>query len=399
MKDIAIVTLFHKSYNYGAVLQAYALQIWLKQNGLESDVLRIDCDASASQKKRMAPPARKMKRTCWQKIKKLLTKAVLFSRRRKFDAFSRSHMNISDRIYSDADIGETNQKYEAFIAGSDMIWYFNFSYDSCFLNFVSDRHLKIAYAACIGTEKIDEAYMRYMIPLLERFDFISVRERASVQLLSGRVHQKVHCVLDPVFLLPLEHWVNMCKKSHKKKDYILVYLLGYSKEMHRLVQSLSEKLHLKPVVIPFGTMKLSRVVMQIKGKKIVAASPIEFLTLMKNAKYVITDSFHGTVFSIIFHKCFCAVPRKDRNEQPRMGLRIYDILERFGLEDRIQQSLDDVLRVLYTEVDYEAVEKRLEKERTHSINYLKEALKGKAAKNDEEYSDESDRTVNGSSDT
>ena len=382
MKDVAIVTLFHKSYNYGAVLQAYALQIWLKQEGYESDVLRIDRGASDSQKKRTAPPARKIKQTCWQKIKKQLTRAVLFLRRRKFDAFSRSHMNISDRIYSDADIGETNQQYDAFIAGSDMIWYFNFSCDSLFLNFVSDRHLKIAYAACIGTDKIEEAYMRYMIPLLERFDFISVREQTSVQLLSGRVQQKVHCVLDPVFLLPREHWVNMCKKSRKKKEYILVYLLGYSKDTHRLVQSLSEKLCIKPVVIAFGTMRLNRAVMLIKGKKIVAASPIEFLTLMKNAKYVITDSFHGTLFSIIFHKSFCAVPRKDRNEQPQMGLRLYDILGRVGLEDRIQQSLEDVLRVLYSEVDYEAVEKRLEKERTHSIDFLKEALKGKAVKND-----------------
>lgn len=96
--------------------------------------------------------------------------------------------------------------------------------------------------------------------------------------------------------------------------------------------------------------------------------------------------FSGTPCQIagLSHTCeqTCAVPRKDRNEQPKMGLRLYDILGRVGLEDRIQQSLEDVLRVLHTEIDYEAVEKRLEKERAHSIDFLKEALKGNAVKSD-----------------
>lgn len=375
MKDIAIVTVFHNNFNYGAVLQAYALQKWLKQEGYESDILLIDRDTSASYKKRITSSSRKIDYTCWQKIKNQLTSAILFLRKRKINAFSRTYISMSDHIYSDADIGETNQLYDVFIAGSDMIWHFSVGYDAFFLNFVSDGHLKIAYAASIGVDQLDEAYMQYMTPLLERFDFISVREQASVRLLSGRVRQKVHCVLDPVFLLPSEHWVNMCKRGSKSKDYILVYLLGLSMQTHRLAQALSENLGIKPVVIAFGRIILNRAVLLIKGKKIVAVSPIEFLTLIKNAKYVITDSFHGTAFSIIFHKSFCTVPRKERNEQPHISLRLYDILGRLGLENHIQQTLEGVLRILHEEVDYEAVETRLEKERAHSTAFLKEALR------------------------
>ncbi len=376
MKKTAIVTLFHGNYNYGGVLQAYALQNCLLEMGVESDVLRMDRKNSAGFRRgqEKEKPKGSLPHTIYVKLCSYLKNLLLARRKKAYDRFMRDAFSASDTVYTDANLHEANDRYDCFITGSDQVWNPNFSSDSTFLKFVDDRHRKISYAASIGVDSVEEEFLQYMVPLVDRLDAVSVREPSAVTILTGRVHKDVCCVLDPTLLLSKEKWEELCQPGKRKNDYIFVYLLGMSEQNYRMVQSVAKTLHLRVVMIPFGTMWLHREVLLLHGKWALSASPVDFLTLLHDARYVITDSFHGAVFSLLFHKDFCALERKNGNKSSRLNARLSDLLGTVGLEERLQRDAAGAAKVLQKEIDFEPVDARLAEKIEYSKGFLRRAL-------------------------
>ncbi len=377
MKKTAIVTQFYKSFNYGGVIQAYALQNCLRELGVENELAQVDFYSGQGFKKRQAAqqtrryplPFRVYRKAC-----QLIERCLLARRKGRFERFKAEHMAVSDVVYSDANIQQANQRYDCFVAGSDQIWNPSQSCDAFFLTFAEENCRKISYAASIGVDSVSQEYLRYIVPLIDRFDAVSVREPSAVKILEGHVHKPVSCVLDPTLLLSKERWEKLCHPSGQKGDYIFVYLLGNSERGYRLAQEVSEKLHTRVVLVPFGARHVRKSVMQLHGKWALSASPADFLSLVHDARYVITDSFHGAVFSLIFHKSFCAIERVDGGSSSPMNARLYDLLGTAGLPDRLQRDAAGAVAVLQEPIDFASVDARLAERIEYSKDFLRRAL-------------------------
>lgn len=377
MKKTAIVTQFYKSFNYGGVIQAYALQNCLRDLGVENELALVDFYSGQGFKKRQVKQQTgRYSLSFWLYLKvcKLIERCLLARRKGRFERFKADHMAVSDVVYSDANIQQANQRYDCFVAGSDQIWNPDQSCDAFFLTFAEESCRKISYAASIGVDSVSREYLQYMVPLIDRLDAVSVREPSAVKILEGHVHKPVSCVLDPTLLLSKEKWEELCHPSGQKGDYIFVYLLGDSEQGCRLAQEVSEKLHTRVVLVPFGAGHVRKSEAQLHGKWALNASPADFLSLVHDAKYVITDSFHGAVFSLIFHKSFCTIERVDSGSSSPMNARLYDLLGTAGMPDRLQRDAESVAAVLQEPINFAAVDARLAERIEYSKNFLRRAL-------------------------
>lgn len=242
MKRFGIVTLFYKNYNYGGMLQAYALQNCLRGMGVDNDVLQLEYKEHAAsfrsrQKKKTSRPP-----SLYQRIQGWATLIALAKRKKRFDRFVQEWIQTSDVLYTDENIRDANQRYDGFITGSDQVWNPKYGSDSMLLDFVDDSHRKISYAASFGVADVSQEYLDYAVPLIDRLDAVSVREPSGAKLLAGRVRQQVCCVLDPTLLLSREQWETLCRPPKGKKEYVFLYLLGGSAQQYRIVRAAMDKL-------------------------------------------------------------------------------------------------------------------------------------------------------------
>ncbi len=370
MKKIGAIT-FHKAQNYGSVLQTYALQNFVRALGQE---FGKDIDYKVIN---VMPKAQKNLYSIFKKklsITNIVKNTVAFFNygklKRKQNAFKNFlNTNISLTNYCDDEntlLQETNEM-EYFISGSDQIW----NVRSCdfedyfYLDFVKDAK-KISYAASFGPLNIDwakynaEKYSK----LLNSYNHISTREIGSaknVELLTGK-KPEIH--VDPTLLLDKKEWQKIqSTANYKNGKYILMYCLEPTKEQLALVKAISKKVGL-PVVVTRYNNKNDIFNNFVKKYE---TGPKDFLSLIDNASLVITSSFHGTAFSLIYRKKFYALNGKTDN-------RISNILEKAGLLDRSIDSKEDLNKINLNEVDFSNAEKFLEEEKQRSREYLINAL-------------------------
>ena len=285
-----------------------------------------------------------------------------------FDDFLKKRLGYTDEYIDNLTI-ENAPQYDNYIVGSDTVWnVYQTGYDkNFFLDFVGKDGKKIAYAPSIGVNNTDslpkEIYQKY----LDDFDFLSVRENSDVEFVKQYTDKEVVGVLDPTLLLEAEKYDTIAAEI-EEEDYILVYLIFDESESISYVMELANRLSIKygMKVIHF-IYNLPEYVYGEKGKSFSFASPEKFLSYIKNAKLILTNSFHGTTFSIIYRKAFYSVLRNNGKT------KIKDLLERLQLEDRI---LKPTLRLedINMKIDYSDVEKILERERKKSLDYLRKAL-------------------------
>lgn len=361
-KKVAILSWYNYD-NYGTVLQAYALERVIDNAGYDS------CHINYSPYKR--PDISYTENLLKKSIKKLKEKvegrAVKDTERtQKYIEFRRKYLKLTDKCLIFSDFDKLNDQFDAFVVGSDQIWSPYFFDERYYLDFVRDDYKKIAYAPSLGVTDIPYAYLKDLYKKnLDTFSFLSVREQQGARILSNILGEKIPFVLDPVFLLPLQEWETLASlKERKEKDYILCYFLGNNKKQIKKAKKYAQKVKKKLIVIPINRNAVDENTEYSVG-------PLEFLSLIKNASVIFTDSFHGMAFSIIFCKEFYVFERFKNSDCGSQNSRIYNSIDLFMLADRlVGKKIRDC-----ESIDYNAVTEILSTERQKSLVLLLNALK------------------------
>lgn len=385
---IGIITLFYRNYNYGGILQAFATQYLLNNMGIEAELIAYDNRLTIKEKVEKKGIAgifkfflRKIneyfvgqtKKERYIKKKEIEIEKDLKIRKKKFDEFM-ANMRFSGP-FTNQTIETCLNLYSAFITGSDQVWNPDWGRDVYYLNFVPEIVPKIAYAASIGKNKLTKKELNYILPKIKRINYISVREKKAKELLRPYIGDEIKLVLDPTLLLQEKDWNEIIKESDNYEQYIFVYLLGDNFTHREIIKQYSENLNYKILYLPHMQLKYELADENFANINLYDIDPAEFLGLIKNAAMVITDSFHGSVFSIIYHKKFWALKRHKDNEKANMNSRLYSLFDNLGLEERL---LDDDRKLtkeeLLSEIDYNTVDEKLEILRKDSMDFLENAL-------------------------
>ena len=339
---------FHNANNYGAVLQAYALQEAVKKICPEVSIIDYRCRAIEM---RYFPP-NLHEGSLKHRLRRCVEYGFQKIKYKKFDIFRKNFFNLDKKELLD------NDYYDIIIVGSDQVW--NYKLTDCdwtfFLKPVRNSVQKCAYAPSFGLSNIEPILEEEIASCLNNFKQLSVREETGRTLISRLTGKDVPVVVDPTLLLSKTEWITKMQIKKKREEYILVYLFGVIKEATDYIHWLSEKTKLPIIVIDSSLKKV------IKGKYVRFASPKKWVELFANAKYVVTNSFHGLMFSIIFEKEFYIAPLQ---KEVKTGSRIDDSLERLGLENRKINGF-----MIKEDIDYEKVHERLEEMISHSMTYL-----------------------------
>lgn len=370
---LKILTLLKDSNNYGGVLQSYALQHFVACKFLSS--FQIFFSPSI---KKVSLLQRAINLTTYKLIIKIITpyyKTSFAVRGKYFRDFIMRWIPHTSSLSSET-LSLAVKSRDVIIAGSDQIWNPAWTEDAYFLNFVPDHNGKIAYAASIGTNSVSQTFLEHVVPLINRFDFISVREESAKEILQPYVDKPIKVVLDPTLLLRREEWDEIAVQPTIPEPYIFVYLLGEKREHRRLIKKYAKTLGLKIVFLPHVHFRFNPADCFFADYNLYDVGPREFVGLIKNAETVITDSFHGCVFSIIYQKKFWALKRHKDSEKENMNSRLYTLFDSLGLRDRLieDESATYDAKSLNRQIDYSMVETKLEALRKDSSDFLLNAI-------------------------
>ena len=340
MKNIGITTMFHNSENYGGVLQAYALAEVLSQMGFQAEQILIQSESKRSKQEKPLNICSELKRIIKRNIIRTLNKIILFFLTKKlsqrsgaFEQF-RDCVPHSEKIYTSLNIEECLKKYDIFITGSDQVWNMNWYNRNYFLDFVPRDKVKISYAASMPDVNISNEEKEIVKNHLESFDAVSVRESNTAIFLEELTGKKTECVLDPTLLLGKEDWDKICSDKIVNYKYIFCYFLGDDMRERKIAKEFAKKLKLKIVTLPhLDLIKKSDIF--FGDRKLYNVSPQMFISLIKNAEYVLTDSFHAAVFSNIFKTKYYVFERVGTIE---MSSRISTLLKITNTNERYLEN-------------------------------------------------------------
>lgn len=298
------------------------------------------------------------------------------------EAFQRFYQDTvhSEKVYDNDSIIDCLSQYDCFICGGDQIWndwsdWFLYNSLNIFcLDFVPQSITKISYAPSIPLQKIRPVFMRRLSNYLKKLDAISVREKSSVHMLEGKIEKKVTVVADPVLLLTKEQWNKEKQDSHIQGKYIFCYLLGEGNESRIAVEKFARELDIKLVTVPH-IIEVNEWDANFGDVQNYNAGPAEFIDLIKNAEIVVTDSFHATVFSMIYHKPFYVLERITRVSGGTMGSRLTDFLDEYDLKSQniTAEQLTKIRNI--PKINYKNADAILERRREESYEYLKKNIK------------------------
>lgn len=354
VKKIAVLTYWNSENNYGQILQCFAIVRFINQLGYDAKLLKYvqrPAKTSLIHKawslfKLFFIPS-KLKEVIHQKIRqRLKLKGAEFDRR--FGIFRNKYIP-SFEIYHSEELYNNPPKCDAFVCGSDQIW--NGTDPIFYLDFVHNSSKKISYAPSLGTFLPNTQQFAYMRKLLSDFDYISVREKKSCNMLieKGIVSHAEH-VPDPTLLLSQDVYTNLASIQSKKSKYILLYLLGNKSKVD--FDGLKNFAKLENLEIVY-------VASQGRMDSYPKENPTieEWLGLIENAECVVTNSFHGTVFSMIFHKKFCTILLD--GFYAATNCRVIELLEKYNLSNHIYT---DSFGMLKENLDYSFFDNMRKKE-------------------------------------
>lgn len=373
---VGLVPLLYNEYNYGGVLQFYALQRILKSNNIECDIIFFNNDEKAFC---LELPVRKkillnIKIALYKIIygkhsvtEKNIIEENIKKRKLKIDAFKQLHYS---QVVNEASISYSD--YDAIVCGSDQIWNPNWARRRCFLEFVPDEINKVIYAASLGCESMSKEQKAQFEPRIERLQYVSLREQSGKAILDSFIKDKdIKVVLDPTLLLLPEDWNNIVVEP-KEKGYVFTYFLGKYDDKIEYIGEFAKRKGLKIINIPFASGEKNDDVcfgdLQIKD-----ADPGEFIGLIKNAEYIFTDSFHACVFSVLFKKEFYAF---QRDNSKKMQGRINTLLYNFNLPNRFIEVGTDLDMI--SSIDYQNNDMIQESLRGDSLAFLLDSINDKS---------------------
>lgn len=354
--------------NYGAMLHSWAFAAFLEKQGLSDDVEIIDYTTpQLEQFNRKHPIISYIKMHRWKSAVKLMLSANSFKKRlKRFDEFVNKNMKTSENSYTQKQLSEENLKYDCVICESDVIWsprFFYGKFDETFflaLKSMEDKK-KIVYAASTANADFRDNELDSFKELIQYPDYVACREIYGTKLIKECGRADVATVADPVLLLDAEDYNKITAERLIKEKYLLVYIpLNYDSRYQKAAHSYAEKHGLKVVEISYYIWN------SFKHKVIPDATIEEFLSLIKNAEVIFTNSFHAVCFSCIFHRQFYAFVRKT-------GMKTKDLCERLGLTKNYM-DVDNFHEC--APIDFEEVDKKIKKERESSIAWLENAING-----------------------
>jgi len=391
MKKVALASCYFK-HNYGSALQAYALQEALFKHGVECENIDVSHlkDFSVGKKRYYKQNAFNLKLVSAKlgmvklAVRKKLFKDKLSKNLRIRDgAFNRfkTEFILSKKYASYKELNaECTQRYSDVIVGSDQLWLpVNVVADYYTLSFVPDGINKISYSTSIGVSQIPDRYKPDYKEFLSRINHLSVREQKAADII-GDLGIKAECVCDPTMLLTGEEWIERAKKAKKPSgEYIFCYFLGKNKWQRKWVKNLSVLTGLKIVSVN-NCDERDKYGDKIADKLPYDVNPFDWINLIYGAKYVCTDSFHGTVFSILLGKRFFTFSRFKEKSAMSTNSRIRDLLGKFKLSDRWIGKEISPDKALDMPIDYAGVNAILSEYRKQSEGFLLSSLTYKKEK-------------------
>lgn len=384
MKKTALVTCYFKN-NYGSLLQAYATQKILDDMKIENETINIDNNIDFKKGKRkyymsqifnfsfIKAKIGMIKLKLDKRINKNLGKNIKI-RENKFKEFRKKFI-LSKPFNTYDELSQYCENYNNVIVGSDQLWLpVNIVADYYTLNWVPEEVNKISFSTSFGVSSIPQKYKELYKKFLNRINYLSTREIAGKKIIKELINKDVEIVCDPTLLFDKEEWMDIQEKeSIIKEKYILCYFLGNSIEYRKFAERLKEETGCKIV-------SLNHCDEYVKYSDVFAdeapydVGPSEFLNLIRNAEYVCTDSFHGTVFSLINNKKFFVFRRHNKKSKVSTNSRLDSLLGIVDLKERLLDGNEEIKNVLEMKIDYKNVDKKLEEFRNNSKEFLKKSL-------------------------
>lgn len=356
-------------YNHGASLQAYALMTYVHQLGHDVEIIDYKPNYLSNHYKLSSIHNPK-----WNKnfiirgiylTLKFPERIISLKRKREFDLFTKSYLKITNKRYvSNEELKNDLPEADLYICGSDQIWntlHQNGRDKAFYLDFVPNNKRKIAYAASFATEDIMEEYRYFVKQNLKSFDGIGIRESSGVDIIKKLGFKDGVNVLDPVFLLDKTNWNKLATADFRQR-YILIYDFDKNVVIKKIAQELSR-------IYGYKIYSINNYKNGYEDKGFNYSGPKMFVSLIKNAEFVISNSFHAAVFSIVYEKQFIIINRTES-----INTRMRDLLQLLDLDERIIDSESEFSRIMHTKINYALVNSKLKKEVEKSKLYLNQYL-------------------------
>lgn len=332
-KKVGIIT--YMLNNYGAVLQAYALQAYLKKN-INLEVYNINFKTKLHDKQdRIFKFSKSLKSDIAMLVFTFLRYKGLRKRKVSTDEFKKCHFTLT-RTYSDYnELISSPPLMDVYVTGSDQVFNpSNIYRDAFYLNFKSGNAKKVAYAPSFGVNTFNEEFSRSIESLVADFKALSCREKEGADFLSQITGKEVPWLVDPTFLIDAKEWEKLCVRPPINEKYIFIYALTGENYLIDIAKKIRNKTGYKILYQRHNIRSFVNV-----DKVMYDSGPAEFLGFIRNAEILLTDSFHGTVFSTIFDKPFYTFITR-----PKVSTRIYNLANILDIYDRIvtPSTLNDI---------------------------------------------------------
>lgn len=371
---VAVITHYYNSKNYGGNLQAYAMCKVLNDLGLEAEQLSYDKYPRGAWRKIRINSIVRFVLHCIDRLKSRRIASSLEVRNNSIRFFNQKYIPHTEEVYDRNTIATCVDHYDAFVTGSDQVWH-PIAYCPAYgLEFVPSSKIKLSYAASIAVEAVTEEYRCVLENALRDFKGISVREDRAAAILRDFVNQSVCVSLDPTLLLSSREWDLVSSGYRYGEAYMLCYFLGNSIQCRRLAEEYAKGKNLKIVTLPHLLGTYRECDQSFGDDKLYDISPADFISLINGADIIFTDSFHATVFSIIYNKEFVVF---DRSITQSMGSRISSLLKMTHLEDRFCGTAERMTISYLNSMKRPCFEKAnlvIKEHKAESIAYLKSCL-------------------------
>lgn len=379
MHKIGLVSVHNP--NYGSMLQTYALHTYLNGIGADNEIILYTKKNDFRQMRRLMNiqlvlmKGRVVYRDIYCRFIHPDISKQLSLRLSKFEDFKNKYFKFSRNHIGWKDLLTTNEDYDTFIIGSDQVWNpINIGTDFFNLLFTEDSKYRISYASSFGVSCIPNSQIKKTKHYLERIQCLSTREKAGVEIIESLTGRDAELVCDPTLLVSKSLWDRLKGENRFiSEKYIFCYFLGNNPQHRDFANRFKVLTGYKIVAL----QHLDELILSDIGFadiKPFNVGPAEFVNLISNAEFVLTDSFHGTIFSLLYHKYFFTFSRFESSDKGSTNSRVVSLLEMMGVKERHITATQSVEKCLEAEIDFDAIDKRIDAFREKSRNYLDKAL-------------------------
>ncbi len=386
-KTVGIITI-HNIENFGSVLQTYATQYVINALGFDCKIIdykypndyhngyldetksKVDCVTP----RRNLSLMEKIINKCLKIIYKTKIKKNRLETKRSFVDFTDNFLNKTSTYNTFEELEKNPPVFDVYVVGSDQVWNVKYAHmdKAWLLSYISDDRKRISYASSFGSFKIPLEYSELYRMYLSKFSAISVREASGVDIVKELINKQAYHTLDPTLLLSSNDWNKIALPIKIQRPYIYCYLLSYSTDpfpyVYDLIEKVQKQLQCK-VVIHDGNLLDCTKRGFLTTSTIQNIGPLEFLSLIKNANFVITSSFHGTAFAINYRKSFFSIVDKRKTDD-----RIESLLTKLELTERLIPIGTSTSSLENFNINYTKTEAKLNENIRYSVNYLKSNL-------------------------